>query len=315
MKIMSVWLMVMMLLVGMTCTVGAEDEKMNQVDETFARTRTWLSHQNMTLAGGSSGRDDVETFNQGGILFHGEGIGNPDDRTPAERELGAKRAAVVSAQRSLIEYINGFALVADSNIENQMRKYDVIRSSANGFVRGTQVVFQEYNSETDRAIAVIKLGMYGPNGFAAAVYEKLLGNAELKKSLTEVDGKQAPIYESKVAALPEQFDGLIVDATEQHFRPAFINRIFTAQGELLYDPSKVNLKILIEKSSGEYTDTMEKARAALAARGVKNPLLVKAVNSMNATDLQISDEDAVMVYSANQKTGFLKSAKVAFIVK
>ena len=34
----------------------------------------------------------------------------------------------------------------------------------------------------------------------------------------------------------EPYDGMIIDATGQAFRPALINRIFTFKGEVLYDP-------------------------------------------------------------------------------
>ncbi len=45
---------------------------------------------------------------------------------------------------------------------------------------------------------------------------------------------------------------------------------------MLYDPAKISQKVLVEQGCGEYTNSVDKARAALRKRGVNNPLVVKA---------------------------------------
>jgi hypothetical protein len=165
------------------------------------------------------------------------------------------------------------------------------------------------------AIAVIKLGMHGPKGFASLMYDKLMKDPKIKRTLTEVDGKPAPAFKAKPERLEERYDGLIVDATTQDFRPALINRIFSSKGELLYDPSKISQKVLVEQGCGEYTNNVDKAKAALEKRGVKNPLVVSASGAINPSDLQVADEDAVKVFSANQQGNFFSNAKVAFVLK
>src|SRR5208337_1271345 len=135
------------------------------------------------------------------------------------------------------------------------------------------------------------------------------------KEIREVDGKPAPAFKTRPVPLEEKYDGLVIDATDQNFRPALINRIFTVKGDLIYDPSKVSQKVLVEQVCGEYTNSVDKAKAALASRGVRNPLIVKAVGTVSASDLQVSDDDAVIIYSSNQKGGFFAAAKVAFVLK
>ncbi len=308
-------LVAVLLTAGLAGNGHAADENSIQIDETFTKAKTWLSQQNLTLTGSPSGRDDNAAFQQEAIIFFGESVGNPDARTPAQREQGAKRAAVVVAQRAVAEYLNGFALVGDTLVKDGMLQYDTVRSAVAGIVKGVQVVVQDYSKEKDTAIAIVKLGMHGPKGFASAIYEKMFKDPDLKKTLTEVDGKQALKYKHSVEPLEEKYDGLIIDATEQNFKPALINRIFSTKKELLYDPSKVSQKVLVEQGCGEYTNSVDKARAALGSRGVKNPLVVKAVGTVSAADLQVSDEDAVTIFSANQKGNFLAGAKVAFVLK
>jgi hypothetical protein len=223
----------------------------------------------------------------------------------------AKRAAVVTAQRSLVEYLEGFALVGDTLVKDGVVQYDVIRSAVSGFVKGRVVVYQEYNSEKETAIAMVKIGLHGPKGFASSIYEKMYSDPKLKESL-KTDKKP---FKIQVVKLDEVYDGLIIDATEQNFRPALINRIFATKGDVLYDPAKVSQKVLVEQGCGEYTNSIDKAKAALAVRGVKNPLVVKASGAATAADLQVTDEDAVTIYSANQKGSFMAAAKVAFVLK
>lgn len=303
----------------LACMVGgayADDDMSVQIDDTFVKAKTWLSQQNLNLTGSPSGRDDNAAFSQESIVFYGEAVGNANPNlSQAQRELGAKRAAVVVAQRAVAEYLNGFALVGDTLVKDGVLESDMIRSAVTGTVKGVQVVVQEYNKEKDTAIAIVKVGMHGPKGFASAIYDKMFKDPELKSSLTEVDGKPAPKFKHKVEPVSEAYDGLIIDATEQNFRPALINRIFTPKNELLYDPSKVSQKVLVEQGCGEYTNSVEKAKAALESRGIKHPLIVKATGTVSAADLQVSDEDAVTIYSANQKGNFLAGAKVAFVLK
>jgi hypothetical protein len=294
---------------------AAAPEGAVQLDETFQKANTWLAKENLSLTGGPSGRDDNSAYAQEAILFYGEGLAGPNHKHPSQREMMAKRAAVVSAQRSLAEYLQGFAIVGDTLVKDGMAQYDVIRSSVAGFVKGAQVVIQEYSKDKDMAVAIIKLGLHGPKGFASTMYEKMLADPKLKKTLTEVDGKPAPPYKHKPEALSEKYDGLIIDASGQTFRPALINRIFTPKGELLYDPSKISQKVLVEQGCGEYTNSVDKAKAALEKRGVSNPIIVTAAGTIGASDLQVSDDDAVKIFSANQKGNFMSSAKVAFVLK
>lgn len=283
-----------------------------QLDETFTKTRKWLDEKNLVVTGGPAGtRNDEAAFSQDAILFYGEAVGNPEHRTAAQREMMANRAAVVMAQRSLVEYLEGFALVGDTLVKDGMAQYDVVRSAVSGFVKGSQIVFQEYNKEKDISIAIVKMGLHGPKGFASAIYEKMFADSKAKTALKS----DKPAFKGEPVKLDTVYDGLIIDATEQNFRPALINRIFSAKGEVLYDPAKVSQKVLVEQGCGEYTNSVEKAKAALNSRGVKNPLVVKASGAASTADLKVTDDDAVTIFSANQKGNFFSGAKVAFVLK
>jgi hypothetical protein len=314
MKKLTIAVSIFFMALSLACA-ETQPESTVHIDETFQKTNTWLNQQNLALTGGPGGRDDSTAFSQESILFYGEGLAGPNHTHPAQRELMAKRAAVVSAQRSLAEYLQGFALVGDTTVKDGMAQSDVIKSSVSGYVKGAQVVFQEYSREKDMAVAIIKLGLRGPKEFASILYDRMLNDPKIRRSLTELDGKPVPSYRQKPESLLEKHDGLIIDARAQRFRPALINRIFSSKGELLYDPTKISQKVLIDQGCGEYTNSIEKAKAALEKRGVNHPMVVTASGIVSASDLQVSEEDAAKIFSADEKGNFLASAKVAFVLK
>ena len=280
----------------------------SQVDEKFKKANEYLSQQHLAVTQSSS-----DAFVNGYILVAAEGLPKADAISPGQKRLTAERAAEVLAYRKLAEFLDGVAVAGDSLVKDAALQYDLVRVAVAGFVKGARVVHKEYSKEDEIALVIMKIGMTGPGSFADALYAKIL-KPDVKKELIE-PAQPTPQYKHKPVPLDEKYDGLVIDATEQSFRPALINRIFTQKGEVLYDPSKISQKVLVEQGCGEYTNSVDKAKAALDQRGAKNPLIIKASGSVNPSDLQISDDDAVKIFSANQKAGFLAAAKVAFVLK
>ncbi|MCX7966123.1 MAG: hypothetical protein N2596_05820 [Syntrophorhabdaceae bacterium] len=306
------FVLILMFLLGFTGFLYAQQPPVDTgIDSAFVTANEWLNKNNLTITGSAAGANYEQAFIQDAILVVGEAVAPAHITHPAQREIMAKRGAVVMAQRQLAEILNGFAIVGDTLVKDGMTQYDVVRSAVAGLVKGAQVVVQEYNKEKDMAIAILKLGMHGPKSFAGTLYEKMFSDPNLKKEL-KID---KPAFKVKPVPIDDKYDGLIIDASEQNFRPALINRIFTEKGEVLYDPAKISQKVLVEQGCGEYTNSVDKARAALASRGVNNPMIVKAIGTVSPSDLQVSVEDASKIYTANQKTGFFAAAKVAFVLK
>lgn len=283
----------------------------SQLDDRFKKANEYLNQQRLTIT-----QSTTDAFINGYILVAAEGLPKADAVSPGQKRLTAERAAEVLAYRKLAEFLDGVAVVGDSLVKDAALQYDLVRAAVAGFVKGARKVHSEYNKEDETALVIMKIGMTGPGSFADALYAKIL-KPDVKKELIEQPQQQppAPQYKHKPVPLEEKYDGLVIDATEQNFRPALINRLFSQKGEVLYDPSKISQKVLVEQGCGEYTNSVDKAKAALDQRGVKNPLIIKASGSVNPSDLQVSDDDAVNIFSANQKAGFFAAAKVAFVLK
>lgn len=254
-----------------------------------------------------------QAFKQDVILVMGEGVPKKGS-TGGQRRLTATRAAEVAAQRALVELLRGVSVTGDTTVRDAELESDIIRSSVSGFVRGFQPVVKDWNGREETALVILKVGINGPQSFAAMMYEKILSEPKIKQ---EMD-KPAFALPADLPAPPplaQPYDGLVIDATAYSFRPALINRIFNPKGEVLYDPAKISQKVLVEQGCGEYTNSVDKARAALRKRGVNNPLVVTASGTVSASDLQVSNEVALQIFSANQTNGFMADARVAFVLK
>ncbi|MBF0330251.1 MAG: hypothetical protein HQL10_13950 [Nitrospirae bacterium] len=298
----------LLIVLCLTGVAFAADGGTAQVDARFAAANEWLNKNNLSVTSAPE-----QAFVNDYVLVFAEGLPLPTAKSPAQRRLTATRAATVMAYRQLTEFLEGVAIVGDTLVKDAELQYDVVRAAVAGVVKGAQIVHQEFNDQEGSAIVFVKIGMTGPQGFGRTMYEKMLGDPKIKKAVVEPE--PVPQFKQKPVPLDNKYDGLVIDATDQNFRPALINRIFTTKGEVIYDPSKISQKVLVEQGCGEYTNSVDKAKAALESRGVKNPLIVKASGTVSASDLQVSDDDAVKIYSANQKGTFLAGAKVAFVLK
>ena len=296
-------------IVALTISVLAHSalaqSNVDPLDERFAKANQWLRQENLSIT-----KTVTQAFTDGYLVVEGEGLPAKDALTTGQKRLTAQRAAEIIAYRNLAQFLDGIAVVGDSMTRDLQMRYDFVRTAVTGFVKGAQVVYKDYNEKDEVALVLVKVGMSGPASFGELMYKKLLDN---KEAVREITGEQ------KVAVLKpapvEPYDGMIIDATAESFRPALINRILTQKGELLYDPSKISQQVLVERGCGEYTNSVAKAKTVLESRGVKNPLVVKAAGTASPTDLKVTDEDAVKIFSADQKAEFLANARVAFVLK
>jgi len=253
--------------------------------------------------------DITQAFIKGGFVVKGEGVPKEGVTHPGQKELTAKRAAIVVAQRNLAEILNGVRISGQTTVKDAALESDLIRSSVEGMIKDIKPIYEAYDSLKEVAIVYISIGIDGPNGLTGQL---------LPQMLPTFPQPQAPAYAPPAtvpAAPPQPYDALILDIKEHQFKPALINRILAQNDEILYDPTKIAQNILVERGAGEYTNDVGKAKAILSERGSKNPLVIKAVGVVKLTDVQVSGDDAATIFTANQKANFLEGAKVVFVLK
>jgi hypothetical protein len=261
-----------------------------------------------------------EALKAGYLLVSGLGVGGERPHR-GQKEVMALRAAQILAYRELLESVQGITISSETTVQNAMAD-EKVRVAVEGVVRGAQTVSKHYDPQKDVATVYVRLPIKG----SGSVMEMLLPHLKTvippspESSMPYTPPPDAPSAPTPAptpapkAAVPSA-DGLIVDVTAHIFRPALINRILSEQGEILYDPSKIAQEILVERGSGDYTTDTGKAKAILSERGSSNPMTIRAKDVARRTDIQVSKEDAVAIFTANQQTNFLEGAKVVFVLK
>jgi len=163
----------------------------------------------------------------GVVRARGSGVIDPGDPKPTRARLMAERAAVVVAQRNLLEIIKGVRVDSDTRVENFFTRYDVIYSHVEGIVKGArQVGPAKFDSLTGVVEVELEVNLTGPQSVADA----------LTPALTPSTGTQPPATAS--AAVKEffrQYSGLVLDAGNTGLKPALFPKIYDEAGNLLLD--------------------------------------------------------------------------------
>ncbi len=250
--------------------------------------------------------DPADAVVEGSIIVKGEGAA-PSDRplSLGQKRILALRAAKVVAVREAVEVLHGMTIMGETTVMSASARSDAVRSTVQGIVRGAQVIKEAYDPLSEIAIVFVTIPLTGPDG----IYARLLPQV-IPSVLTGT-----PYQPMDTTGLNGSRDGLILDVTEQPFRPALINRVLAENGEVIYDPTKVAQNILVERGAAEYTNDVGKARALLGERGSENPLVVKAGGVVKSTDVVVSPTDAGAIFSSNQKTNYLEGARVVFVLR
>lgn len=101
-----------------------------------------------------------------------EGAGTaPDNAPPSTGRMMACRAAVVDAQRNLLESIQGVRVEGTTIVANMMIESDIIKTSVSGVLRGARVVNREPQSDGS-CIVTMTAPLEGQ--FAKKIYDEVL---------------------------------------------------------------------------------------------------------------------------------------------
>jgi len=253
-------------------------------------------------------RDTGKALISGALVVKGEGAA-PSDRpmSPAQKRIMALRAAKIMAARELSEVVDGISISGETTVVSAAAASDTIRATVQGLIKGAQVVKEAYDPVSEMAVVYLSMPMTGPNGLVGSILPQML-----------MAPSAAPPYMAPAAAPDVRqvaYDGLILDAREQPFKPALINRVLTKSGEVVYDPAKVAQNILVERGAAEYTNDVGKAKALLGERGAVNPAVIKISGVVKSTDVEVGPDDASAIFTSNQNNHYLEGAKVVFVLR
>ncbi len=152
----------------------------------------------------------------------------------AQARAMARRGAIVTAQRNLLEMIKGVNIVGETTVEDMITTKDYIYSRVEGVIKGAEIV-GEPKEEFGMIIVTMRVPMYATNGLAPAVYDQVSEDVKKKYIMSDqVSPDQSTGYTSGNA--PEEF---VFNLNGKQFDPAMFPLIVDEDGKVLFDYSKI----------------------------------------------------------------------------
>ena len=267
----------------------------------------------------------VEKVNQGSInwsqgYIEAVGIGAVPDRSIGKSNARpmALRAAVVVAQRNLLEITKGVQIDSTTTVKDFMVESDIVNSKVEGLVKGAQVVKTEYLADT-----TVEVTLRMPlNGGVLAQTIMPLAIAKPPAPPEPAPAAPAPVAPAPVVtapvapapAGPAAYTGMVVDARGIQARPAMSPRVFDEDGKEVYGSANVDREYAVQQGMSGYARDLTAAQSN--QRVTANPVTVKALRSSGAgkSDLIISNVDAQQIRDSAENMTFMKKCRVMVVL-
>jgi len=160
------------------------------------------------------------------VRARGTGVIDPGAQNPAQARLMAERAAVVVAQRNLLEIVKGVRVDSDTKVENFMTRFDVVYSHVDGVVRGARPVGPATYDEKSGTVEVeLEIDLAGPQSVTGA----------LAPALGPGQPVSAAQLSPPVQEFFRQYSGLVLEAGNTGLKPSLFPKIYDENGNLLLD--------------------------------------------------------------------------------
>ena len=236
----------------------------------------------------------------------------PQNRPFGQAKLMARRAAVVEAQRNLLETVKDVAIDSETNVEMSMTLNDTIHSEISGVIRGARVIDEEYIPEDGIYRVTMSVPMYGVGSLGQVVFDNVIGNNQ-KVSVPA----PSPAYNPSTQ-LNGNYTGLVIRARGAGLVRTFCPAIYDTSGRAIYGVYNVDKKYAIDYGVVGYAQGpqgWDKVRMGTSRAG-SNPLVVDIVEVRqrvaNKCDVVISVEDADRILAENRYSHFLDNYAVMF---
>lgn len=240
----------------------------------------------------------------------------PANMPLARAKMMARRAAIMDAQRNLVEIIKGATVDADSTMNNFLLQSDIVKTKVSGVITGARVVSE--GLEDDGYHVVLSVPEYGVGSIAEVAIDTKMGNYT-------PEPVPAPSATAIKTYIPEPqaqinggYTGLVIDAKGSALVRTFCPVIYDTNGRAIYGVHNVDKDYAISHGIVDYADGSASWQTVGIgqSRAGSNPLIIKMVSlrdrATNKCDIVISVEDADKILIENQKHGFLNRYSVVF---
>lgn len=241
-----------------------------------------------------------------------EGYGRMPVNMPAgSAKVLARRAAVVDAQRNLLESVKGVAVDSETTVENFMLKSDIIHTKVNGIITGARVVSEEMQPDGVYKVTMA-VPVYGVGSVSDVAINAVVGES------APVPVPVPPVNYQPTVSISGGYTGLVINAKDSGLVRTFCPAIYDTNGRAIYGVHNVDKKYAIDYGVVGYAkgeDGWSNVSAGTSRAG-NNPLVINIVSvrerTVNKCDVVISVEDADRILAENQKSHFLDKYAVMF---
>jgi len=219
------------------------------------------------------------------VRARGSGVVDPGDRNPGRARLMAERAAVVVAQRNLLEIIKGVRVDSDTKVENFVTKFDVIYTHLEGIVKGArQVGPAQFDSATGVVEVELEVNLAGPQSVTDALEPALLQPGAITPEVKTT---------ASVREFLQKYSALVFDAGNSGLKPALFPKIYDEAGNLLLDTKEL---YQYTGTTGQkvvhYIGKLDEILSRPEFAHQPLVLKIKQVRGKMGTDIVLSKEDA-----------------------
>lgn len=228
----------------------------------------------------------------------------------------ARRAAIVDAQRNLLERINGVQIDSETFMEDFTISSDVVRSQVSGLIKGAVITDEGENLDGSYYVE-LSVPMYGRNGSIASVAIPALTANMQQQSFASADLNNFTEQEVRVFT-SSAYTGVIINAEGMNLERTFAPVIYDTNGRVIYGIQNLDKDLAITYGMVEYSESLEESAGGNSRAG-NNPLVINAVdvkggkNSVNKVNVVVSVEDGNKVLLANDKSSMLANCAVVFV--
>lgn len=244
------------------------------------------------------------------------GIGLAPEGMPGNRGMVlARRAAIVDAQRYLVETVKGMQIDSDTTMENMIVTSDVIQTHVSAVVKGAKII-EEHAGGDGSYTVVMSIPMYGVQDSLASATLPYMNVPS--GTVPNVNSANTILSAPQMAQIQQlRYTGVIIDATGLDLVPTFAPVIYDENGRAVYGMHNVDRKFAISQGMVEYSRSLDQAMTS--SRAGNNPLVIKAVGvrggriATNNVNVVVSAQDGDKILLANNNSNMLNQCAVVFV--
>jgi hypothetical protein len=215
------------------------------------------------------------------VRARGTGVVDPSMSNKSQARLMAERAAVVVAQRNLLEIIKGVRVDSETKVKNFMTEYDVVYTRVDGVVKGArQLGDAKYDEAAGTVEVELEVDLYGQDGVTDAL-QPVLGDGVTTSSLTP-----------QVKQFLQQYSSLVFDGGEAGLKPALFPKIYDEDGNLLLDTKQYSHYLgQPGQAAMQFISDVDNLLAHPGLQGIPFVLKVKEIRGKLGSDIVIGRQD------------------------